>query len=73
MSIKYNGVDVSKINYNNTALTKVNYNNVAVFELLLDAPQNLSINENILKFDDVENSTNFDIYANDVLLGNVTK
>lgn len=73
MAIVYNGVTVEKVVYNGTELDKVVYNGVTVFESnpQLSAPQNVTADGTVVSWDEVENATEYEVYADGASIGTV--
>lgn len=73
MALVYNGVTVEKVIYNGTELDTVVYNGVTVFESKpqLSTPQNVTADGTVVSWDEVENATEYEVYADGASIGTV--
>ena len=71
MAIVFNGVTVDKVIFNGTEAETVKFNGVTVFESKpqLDTPQNVTADGTVVSWDEVENATSYEVYADGASIG----
>lgn len=71
MAIVFNGVTVDKVIFNGTEAETAKFNGVTVFEKMtqLSTPQNVATDGTVVSWDEVENATSYEVFADGASIG----